>query len=192
MRRFAIALVACIAAVGCTTITEELPTTAPGPIEVNGQPLTPPPAPLIIIPVPTTTPPPPDPAVPPRAPAPNPGGGGGGPEEQIVTNTNPAVRLGAKVFFVECNGREIPGSEGSTTAPVGCRIHYDVTPKDANNQHTRVRETPRWTFSPADIAGGVDTKVQFTPTINASGRGTLRAYCEADGIRSNDVVITFQ
>ena len=190
MRRTMIAVAACTAAFGCTTITEELPT-APAPIEVNGQPLTPPPAPLIVIPVPTATPEPP--AAPPRAPAPsNPGGGGGGPEEQIVDNTNPAVRLGAKVFFVECNGREIPGSEGATTANVGCRIHYDVTPKDAHNGHTRVRETPRWFFSPASIAGGVDTKVQFTPTINASGRGTLRAYCEADGIRSNDVVITFQ
>jgi hypothetical protein len=187
MRRMTIALAACTAAYGCTTITEELPN-APAPtIEVNGQPLTPPPAPLIVIPVPTATPQAPDPA-PPRAPSPNNPGGG----DQIVDNTNPAVRLGAKVFFVECNGRHIPDSEGATTADVGCRIHYDVTPKDASNAHTRVRETPRWFFSPAGIAGGVDTKVEFTPTINATGRGTLRAYCEADGIRSNDVVITFQ
>jgi hypothetical protein len=101
------------------------------------------------------------------------------------------VRLGAKVFFVECNGREIPGSEGSTSAQIGCRIHYDVTPKDAQNQHTQVRETPRWTFSPAGIAGGVSSKTEYTPTVPATGGGTLTAYCEADGIRSNDVRITF-
>jgi hypothetical protein len=190
MRRMSIVLAASSVAFGCTTITEELPNTPP-PIEVNGAPLTPPPPPTIIIPVPAPTPEAPDPNVPPRAPAPgNPNPGG--PGDQIVDNTNPAVRLGAKVFFIECNGREIPGSEGSTTTNVGCRIHYDVTPKDANNAHTRVRETPRWVFSPASIAGGVDTKVEFTPTINASGAGTLTAYCTADGIRSNDVVITIR
>jgi hypothetical protein len=194
MRRITIALAACSAAFGCTTITEELPTTPP-PIEVNGAPLTPPPAPLIVIPVPTATPEAPDPAVPPRAPAPgnpqpNPGGGGGG--DQWIDNTNPAVRLGAKVFFLECNGREIPGSEGATSVDRGCRIHYDVTPKDANNAHTRVRETPRWTFSPASIAGGTGSSTQFTPTVNASGAGTLSAYCEADGIRSNTVTITIR
>ena len=191
MRRILMALIVVTMGTACHTITEELPT-RPGPINVGGgQPLAPPPPPTIIIPVPAPTP-----TIvegPPSAPAPgNPGGGGGGGNNgQIPTNTNPAVRLGAKVFFVECDGREIPGSEGSTSAPVGCRIHFDVTPKDAQNQHTQVREIPRWTFSPSDIAGGVSGKTQFTPTISATGRGTLTAYCEADGVRSNDVRITF-
>lgn len=193
MRR--ILLVFAVGALGaaCHTITEELPT-RPGPINVGGgQPLAPPAPPVIVIPVPAPTPvvvegPPSNPA--PSNPG-NGGGGGGNPNGQIPTNTNPAVRLGAKVFFVECNGREIPGSEGSTEAQIGCRVHFDVTPKDAQNQHTQVREIPRWTFSPAGIAGGVDGKTQFTPTISASGGGTLTAYCEADGVRSNDVRITF-
>ena len=184
-------LAACAMALGCTTITEELPNSPP-PIEVNGAPLTPPPAPLIVIPVPNPTPEAPDPNVPPRAPAPNPPPNNGNPGGQIVDNTNPAVRLGAKVFFLECNGREIPGSEGATSVDRGCRIHYDVTPKDANNAHTQVRQIPRWTFSPASIAGGTDSSTQFTPTVNASGPGTLTAYCEADGIRSNNVVITIR
>ena len=179
-----------VTAAACHTITEELPS-RPGPINVEGgQPLTPPAPPVIVIPVPAPTPVVVD--QPPSNPAPNPGGGGGGnPNGQIPTNTNAAVRLGAKVFFVECDGREIPDSEGSTEARIGCRIHFDVTPKDAQNQHTQVREIPRWTFSPASIAGGVGGKTQFTPTISATGGGTLTAYCEADGIRSNDVRITF-
>jgi hypothetical protein len=61
-----------------------------------------------------------------------------------------------------------------------------VTPKDASNLPTQVHQVPRWTFSPSGIAGGVDGKTEFTPTISASGAGTLTAYCEADGIRSND------
>lgn len=188
MRRILMALIVLTMGTACHTITEELPT-RPGPIVVGGgPPLAPPPPPSIVIPVPAPTPvvvvgPPPNSAPPP--------GGGGGGDGQITDNRNPAVRLGAKVFFVECNGREIPGSEGSTSAPVGCRVHFDVTPKDASNQHTQVREIPRWTFSPAEIAGGVSGKTEFTPTIAASGRGTLTAYCEADGVRSNDVRITF-
>ena len=191
MRRILLAFVVVAMGVACHTITEELPT-RPGPINVEGgQPLAPPPPPVIVIPAPAPTP-----VVVDQPPAPNPAPnnpppGGGNPGGQIPTNTNPAVRLGAKVFFVECNGREIPGSEGSTSAQIGCRIHYDVTPKDAQNEHTQVREIPRWTFSPSNIAGGVDSKTQFTPTISATGAGTLTAYCEADGIRSNDVRITF-
>jgi hypothetical protein len=198
MRRILLALIVVTVGVACHTITEELPS-RPDPIVAGGgQPLAPPPAPVIVIPVPAPTPvvveqpAAPNPA--PNNPPPGGGGGGGGggnPSGQIPTNTNPAVRLGAKVFFVECNGREIPGSEGSTQAQIGCRIHYDVTPKDAQNQHTQVREIPRWTFSPANIAGGVGGKTQFTPTVSATGPGTLTAYCEADGVRSNDVRITF-
>ena len=192
MRRILLAFVVGAMGVACHTITEELPS-RPDPIQVGGgQPLTPPPAPVIVIPVPAPTPvvveqPPPAPNPTPNNPPP----GGDNPSGQIPNNTNPAVRLGAKVFFVECNGREIPGSEGSTEAQIGCRIHFDVTPKDAQNAHTQVRQVPSWTFSPADIAGGVGGKVQFTPTISATGAGTLTAYCEADGVRSNDVRITF-
>ena len=187
MGRILLSLLVGAMGVACHTITEELPS-RPGPVEVRGgQPLAPPAAPVIVIPVPAPTP-----VVvegPPTQGPSNPGGGN--PNGQIPTNTNPAVRLGAKVFFVECNGREIPGSEGATEARIGCRIHFDVTPKDAHNAHTQVREIPRWTFSPAGIAGGISGRTEFTATVPATGAGTLTAYCQADGIRSNDVRITF-
>jgi hypothetical protein len=196
MRRILLACVVGAMGVACHTITEELPT-RPGPINVGGgQPIVPPPAPVIVIPVPAPTPvvveqPGPAPAPAPGNPAPPPNNGPF-PGGQIPTNTNPVVRLGAKVFFLECDGREVPGSEGATQADRGCRIHYDVTPKDANNEHTQVREIPRWTFSPASIAGGVGTKTDFTPTINTSGTGLLTAYCEADGVRSNEVRVNIR
>ena len=189
MRRILLAFVVGALGVGCHTITEELPT-RPGPIEARGgQPIAPPSAPVIVIPVPTA----PTPVVVERPAPPSEGGGGGGnPGGQLPSNTNPAVRLGAKVFFVECGGREIPGSEGATEARIGCRVHFDVTPKDAQNAHTQVREIPRWTFSPASIAGGIESRTEFTATVPATGPGTLTAYCQADGIRSNNVLITFQ
>jgi hypothetical protein len=34
--------------------------------------------------------------------------------------------------------------------------------------------------------------VDFTPVVPASGPGTLSAYAEADGLRSNEVRITFR
>jgi hypothetical protein len=191
MRRILLALVVVALGVGCHTITEELPS-RPDPIVTSGgQPLVPPPAPVIVIPVPAA--PVPDVV---NAPAPAPpnnggGGGGGGGNGQLTDNTSPVARLGAKVFFVECGGREIPGSEGSSDAQIGCRVHFDVTPKDAQNNMTQVRNTPRWTFSPAGIAGGIDSRTEFTATVPATGAGTLTAYCEADGVRSNDVRITF-
>ena len=187
MRRILLAILVVAIGVACHTITEELPS-RPGPLEVQGQPnLAPPPAPTIVIPAPAPTP-----VVVDRPPNNTPNNpGNGNPDGQIPTNTNPAVRLGAKVFFVECDGREVPGTEGATEARIGCRVHFDVTPKDAQNQPTQVRQIPRWTFSPASIAGGVDGRTEFTPTISATGSGTLTAYCEADGIRSNDVRITF-
>ena len=199
MRRMLLILTVVAMATACHTITEELPS-RPGPVNVEGQPLAPPAPPTIVIPVPTATPIPeapsqaPAPNNPAPAPAPNNGGGGGGnyPPGQVPSNTAPVARLGAKVFFVECNGQTVPGSENATEARVGCRIHFDVTPKDASNSPTQVHQVPRWSFSPSGIAGGADSKTEFNPTINASGAGTLTAYCEADGVRSNDVRITFR
>lgn len=195
MRRMLLVLAVGAFGLACHTITEELPS-GPGPIVVEGQPLAPPAPPVIVIPVPAPTPVVADPPsgsnpAPPPPTNNNPPPPNGYPPGQVPSNTNPAVRLGAKVFFVECDGHGIPGSEGSTSARIGCRIHFDVTPKDARNEHTQIREVPRWTFSPAGIAGGVDSKTQFTPTITATGAGTLTAYCEAEGLRSNDVRITF-
>jgi hypothetical protein len=191
MRRILLAMIVLALGVGCHTITEELPARPDPIVTTGGQPITPPAAPVVVIPVPTAPPDvvtrPPDPVAPPN----NGGGGGGGDNGQLTDNTNPVARLGAKVFFVECGGREIPGSEGSTDAQVGCRVHFDVTPKDAQNNMTQVRNTPRWTFSPAGIAGGIDSRTEFTATVPATGAGTLTAYCEADGVRSNDVRITF-
>ena len=196
MRKVMLILVVGAFAAACHTITEELPT-RPGPIVVEGAPLAPPAPPTIVIPIPSPTPQivdNPAPSNPAPAPAPNnpPTQNPNFPPGQVPSNTAPVARLGAKVFFVECDGRQVPNSENATTAQVGYRVHFDVTPKDASNSPTQARQVPRWTFSPAGIAGGVDGKTEFTPTISATGAGTLTAYCEADGIRSNDVRITFR
>ena len=180
--------------VACTTITEELPT-RPNPTDGAGN--KPVPVPVVVVPVPV-----PAPAAPAPAPAPNPGNpsnpanppqpadpGDGGIPPDIPDNTNPVAKLGAKVYFVECDGVPVPGSEGGNEAQVGCRVHLDVTPKDANNKPTRVKNTPEWTFDNMSIISLSSSTTGFNPTFIAKAPGTVTASCEADGVRSNDVNI---
>ena len=179
-------------AVACTTITEELPT-RPDPTTggVNPAPLpvvvVPVPVPVPAAPAPTPNPTNPNPSNPNPTPPPNNDGGGIPPD--IPDNTAPVAKLGAKVYFVECGGAEVPGSGGASEAQVGCRVHLDVTPKDANNKPTQVKHTPEWSFSDMSIISLSSSTTGFNPTFIAKAAGTVTAYAEADGVRSNDVTI---
>ena len=73
-----------------------------------------------------------------------PEGGGDGDGPDIPDNTDPVARLKAKVYFVECDGGPVPGTG---EAPVGCRVHLDVTPKDSSGRPTQAKGTPQWTYS---------------------------------------------
>ena len=158
---------------GCQTLTEELPSEP-----TSGLPIPPPP---IIIPVPVPIP------------QPQPGGGGppqpepppptsGNPGGQIPNNTNPVTKVGAKVYFLECGGQQVPGSEFATSAQVGCRIHFDCTPKDANNNPTQSQGLPTWHFDGPVNAGNIH---DWTPTVTATSTGNLTAYVVIDGVTSN-------
>jgi hypothetical protein len=191
--RFAALATFAFAVAACTTITEQLPT-RPDPANDGGN--VPAPLPVVVVPVPVPTP-----AVPEAPPNPNagnpnpsnppgnpPGDDGGGIPPDIPDNTAPVAKLGAKVYFVECNGAEIPGSGGASEAPVGCRVHLDVTPKDSNNKPTQARGTPRWSFSNMAIIS-IPSTSGYNPAFIAKAPGTVTTYCETDGIRSNDVTI---
>jgi hypothetical protein len=174
--------------VACTTITEELPT-RPDPTNNGANPA---PLPVVVVPVPVpapAAPAPPSNPTNPSNPAPPPGDGGGAIPGDIPDNTAPVAKLGAKVYFVECGGAELPGSGGASEAPVGCRVHLDVTPKDANNKPTQVKHTPEWSFSDMSLINLSSSATGFNPTFVAKAPGTVTAYCEADGVRSNDVTI---
>jgi len=194
MKRTLALLTAAVALAACHTITEEMPSrptaTDPG-------------TPLVVIQVPVLQP---TPAVPspssPIAPSPNPrptadpsdgggGGGGGGGGEPPTTNTSPVARLGASVYFVECGGAPVPGSGRSGTAPVGCRVHLDCTPKDASGSPTIPRGTPRWTFSNTGIMD-IGTGNPFNPVLTGRAAGCTDIYAEVDGVRSDTFSVCFQ
>jgi hypothetical protein len=174
---------AVVAIGGCQTLTEELPSQPTAnlpPIPVL--------PPVVAVPVPIPTPETPSggPVAPPTNPNPNPNPNppptGGNPGGQIPNNTAPVARVGVRVYFLECGGQQVPNSEGATQAQVGCRIHFDCTPRDANNQPTQSQGMPTWTFNGPVSVGNVN---DFTPTVTAQSPGNLSAYVVIDGITSN-------
>jgi len=189
MRRLTVAMVTAAGAValsGCHTITEEMPTRQ----EVSLPTV---PLPVVVVPVPVPSPanPPPAPNPPPAAPAPAPAPpnappppSGGGQPGDVPENTNPVAKLTAKVYFVECYGQIVD----YPPAPVGCRVHLDVTPTDANNRHTQARGTPQWTYSDTSFVR-IGGNSAYNPVLDALGAGNLSCYAEVDGIRSNTVQI---
>jgi len=169
---------------GCQTLTEELPSQSTS--GSSGLPQIPAP-PIVVVPIPIPVPQPPQGGggTPPSQPDPEPPSGN--PNGQIPNNTNPVARVGAKVYFVECGGQQVPGSEGATDVQVGCRIHFDCTPKDAANDPTQAHNPPTWTFNGPVSAGNVH---DFTPTVTAQSPGNLTAYVTIDGVTSNTLNVS--
>jgi hypothetical protein len=174
--------------VGCQTITEQMPN------EQGANPSGPNPAPVpvVVVPVPIPTPPPatPPPAAPPvnppanpptnNPPPSNPGGG------DIPNNTNPVAKLTAKIYFIECFGQIV-----DPPAPVGCRVHLDVTPTDSGNKHTQARGTPRWTYTNTSLFT-LSGNSPYNPVLDAKAAGDLDCWAEVDGIRSNTVHVSIR
>ena len=186
-RMWAAGALAAGALAACQTITEEMPVRST-PVNTNPVPVVvvPIPIPVAATPAPQPNTPQPAPNTPAPAPTPPPNN-----NDFIPNNNSPVTKLGAKVFFLECNGAMVPGSEYATETNVGCRIHFDSTPKDASNAPTRSRGTPSWSFNNTSLIK-VGKTVDFTPTVTAVRAGTLVAWAEVDGIRSNDVRVNIR
>jgi hypothetical protein len=191
-RTMAIVAIVAGAMTACQTITEDLPN-RPSPVQVGG----PGSIPVIVVPLPALTPAPPVPSPSsPNAPAPNPNptprptpAPGGG--EAPTTNTSPVAKLNASVYFVECGGVALPNTSRATTAPVGCRVHLDCTPRDGSNAPTVPRGTPRWTYSNPGLLN-IAGNSPFNPVITAKGPGHVDIYAEVDGHRSATFGIRFE
>jgi hypothetical protein len=139
--------------------------------------------PIVVAPKPSPTDPPEDPPS---------GGGGTTPANpEAPTSTDPVARLLARVYFLECASQVVPGSGDATEAPVGCRIHLDVTPKDSQGRPTVAKGTPLWTYSNLGIISA-SGDAEYTPTLTALAPGALSITCVLDGVQSNTVRITLK
>ena len=191
-RRLSFLFLIVLAVASCKTITEELPTSSTTPGTAD---------PVVTVPFPVTVTPVTLPQPESPTPSPTPGGGGTttpppppgdeGGDEFIPDNNNPVARVLTKVYFVECGGSAVPGSENATSADVGCRVHLDTTPKDSSGKPTQPKSGPRWVYSdPSSFTVGGGNA--FTPVLTIKGPGSTSAYSVIDGVQSNVISIRFK
>ena len=93
------------------------------------------------------------------------------------------------VYFLECNGDRIPGSKDMKTVPVGCRIHFNATPRDGIGAPTCSKTWPIWQVGPEDLVSGNGGQT-FTPAYTTKAPGLMSARCIVDGVRSGWIVLT--
>jgi len=140
-------------------------------------------APIAAAPSPSPTPA----ATPTAAPAPAPYPE---PSPEINDNDAPVDHVGAGVYYVDCNGALVPNSRNAKEVPVGCRVHLDATPKDAENVPTNPRYRPEWFFSePGNI--DVSGSNPLGPMITASRAHKQTINVWVDGVQSNSFSVTF-
>lgn len=140
---------------------------------------------------PNTTPPPTVEASATPAPIPNPGPT---PKPRPTppptpANTNPVARLGIQIETVTCNGivQKHPNTSWDEV-PVGCKMYFDATPKDAQNQRTTPQELPTWTFKPGSLVD-VNLVDPYTPIVEALDPGELEVIAEVDGVQSKPLSV---
>ena len=141
IRAFALVALVGLTMGGCQTITEELPTGR----RQRRQPVQIPVLPsdrAVPAQIPTYPRRPPEPAPErhrrPRTRTPLPAPPGTADlRRQIPNNINPVTKVGAKVYFLECDGQMVPGTESRPRPRSAAAIHFDCTPKDANNNPTQ-------------------------------------------------------
>jgi len=168
----AVALAALGALAACGGSATPATPTASAPVAVTPTPAAPSPTPV------------PSPA-PTAAPVPNPE-----PSPEINDNDAPVDHVGAGVYYVDCNGELVPNSRNAKEVPVGCRVHLDATPKDADNVPTNPRYTPEWFFSdPGNIDVSGTNPLGPMITARRGHKQTINVW--VDGVQSNSFSVTF-
>jgi hypothetical protein len=167
---------------GCHTITEDLPATP-----TNGTP-TMVGLPVLVTPVAVPTPSNPTPSSSPTPAPTSPTPGATPTPTPTPTPDTPqggaVASVSARVFFSECGTEIVPDA---TEAHVGCRVHYDSTPKDASRRLTTANNISWW-FSNTSLVT-INEKNAYMPVASVERAGTLEAEVTMDGVRSNRVTI---
>jgi len=103
-------------------------------------------------------------------------------------NTAPVAKVGVQIETVTCDGVPQKSNTSWDKVKVGCKMFFDATPKDDQNQRTTPKEVPVWTFEPAKLVD-VNLIDPFTPIALALDPGELTVVAEVDGIRSKPLVV---
>jgi len=111
------------------------------------------------------------------------------PPDCIHDSNHGVDSVSLNVYFLECHGERIPGSKDMKTVPVGCRIHFNATPRDGIGAPTCSKTWPVWQVGPAELVGGNGGET-FTPAYTTLAPGVMSARCIVDGVRSGWIVLT--
>src|SRR6266851_7760731 len=125
-------------------------------------------------------------ATPTPAPTPTPEEG-----EPPVTNSNPAVRLGMRIFVIENPDGSYTGNvDPKQPIPVGYTARLDVTAKDLDNRETTGQSDVQFFFS--DL-GLVRVTGNHTNQRRVQGLavGTVDCWAVQDGVTSNTITLKF-
>jgi hypothetical protein len=176
VRTLAVALLAVVTAVGCSS------TSSTGPDPVAGAQGSPSPAPT---PTPTPTP------APNLQPSPSPSPAcDRGLCEAPVTNTNPPVRLSIRVYSaVDGNGRQV-ATPPANAIPLSYRVTLDAVAKDASGYETNGGGKVNYDFSNAGALSLSGTH-PFQVKVQGTRAGEITAWAELVGVRSNDLSLVF-
>ena len=183
--KYGSAAILLLAVGACSTIREEMPTSASNPTSGPA----PAPIPVVVVPVPVPVPtsaPAPAPAPNNPNPAPNPtpppsGGGGGGGGGNGHTN-NPVTRVTAGVHSYLRNGRLVPS--GGTEFKVGDVVYLSCTPHDEGGSPTNAHGPLQAWFVSGDANYNVTDTDTFNPDLHVHGPGRVNIACRVDNITS--------
>lgn len=179
--KYGSAVVLLLAVGACSTIREEMPTTAS---DASGPPIVPS-IPVVVVPVPvpvpTTGPPPAPPTTPaPGNPRPNPTPAPSGGHDDFTNN--PVAQVTAGVHSYRRNGQLIP--TGGTEFKVGDVIYLNCTPRDAEGSPTNAHGPLQAWFISGDADHSVTSTDTFNPDLVARGPGSVNIACRVDNFTS--------
>lgn len=113
--------------------------------------------------------------------------------EAPTTNTNPAVLLNLRVYFVEDAGGNRTKLGEKDEIPVGYLVHLDVTAKDAESKETLgTTASVLFTFAGDTGAAEISGNHQFQRKIKVLAPGYLDCQAELDAVKSRVMRLRFK
>jgi hypothetical protein len=110
---------------------------------------------------------------------------------EINDNDRPVERVGAGVYYIECEGQILENSRSAKEARLGCSVHLDATAKDEDGVPTNPRYPTKWHFSDEnalDVRGGNP----MGPIITGLRPSDQQIYVTVDGVDSNKFRVKFE
>jgi hypothetical protein len=112
--------------------------------------------------------------------------------EPPVTNSNPAARLGMRIFVIENPDGTYTGDvDPKQPIPVGYTARLDVTAKDIDNRETTGQSDVQFFFSDTGLVRVTGNHTNQR-RVQGLAVGAVDCWAVQDGVRSNTITLTFR